>query len=46
MFSMLKARILIDFAYYKLMDDLITFEGIWYCNEAEFEGKLFFAHLL
>lgn len=50
MFSnMLKARILIDFAFYKHMDDLITFEGIWCCNEAlcsVFEGDLFFAHLL
>lgn len=50
MFSnMVKARILIDFAYYKLMDDLITFEGIWCYNQAlcsVFEGDLVFAHFL
>lgn len=50
MFSnMVKVRIMIDFAYYKQMDDLITFEGIWCCNEAlcsVSEGDLFFTHLL
>lgn len=44
--NMVKARILIDFTYYRYMDDLITFKGIWCYNEvlcSVFEGNLIFA---
>lgn len=46
--NMVQARILIDFRYYKHMDDLAAFEEIWCYNEAlcsVFEGDLVFTRL-
>ncbi len=46
--NMVQARILIDFKYYKHMDDLDSFEEVWCYNEAlcsVFEGDLVFTHL-
>ncbi len=46
--NMVQTRILIDFKYYKHMDDLVSFEEIWCYNEAlcsVVEGDLVFIHL-
>lgn len=32
--GMVKARVTADFNYYKMVNDIITFEGIWCCKEA------------
>ncbi len=43
--NLVKSRVLIDFLYYKSIDDFVTFECIWCCNKALcslFEGELIF----
>ncbi len=43
--NLVKSRVMVDFLYYKSIDDFVTFECIWCCNEAlcsVFEGELIF----
>ncbi|KAI7804071.1 pol-like protein [Triplophysa rosa] len=47
--NMVKSRVLVDFYYYKSVNDLATFECIWCCKEVlcyVSEGELFFTHTL
>lgn len=47
--NLVKSRVLVDFYYYKSIEDYATFECIWCCNEAlctVFEGELSFSHIL
>ncbi len=32
--NLVKSRVMVDFLYYKSIDDFVTFECIWCCNEA------------
>ncbi len=45
-FTLVKSRVLVDFKYYKAMEDLLTFEIIW-CSQGAlytvFEGNLVFS---
>ncbi len=42
-FNLVQSRIVIYLYYYKCIDDLLSFENIWHCNDALcgiFEDKL------
>ena len=47
--ALVKARVLVDFHFYKLMQNLETFEDVWCVKHAictVFESELHFSHLL